>query len=183
MVGRNTAASSSVTLDLMAYQLGEDDGLKISGQAEASFSPNWQLFFATQQIVKISSINFTLVGNGITLFLLTPQVPSMSSTPKAKRTQLTILRSGDNDSWNLKPVPESIDIGSFIIQNNLFDSVDIEAGEDDAGSSHIMMAQSSGFDKLVLQVGGGIKDLDGNVFTLSLSEPRYIVDLNHLKKC
>jgi hypothetical protein len=169
-------AESPVTLNDTVCQLGASGKVTMEGPAEAIFSPNWMLNFAAPTIATIiTGPSSQLASDELTLRLLTSQDASVVSTPKSKRTHLTMLR-GSHD-WDLKPVPTLLAIGSLTAQKDLFDRIDIEAGETTSDDvDHVLLAQSFSEDKLTLQLGGELKDLDDNPFTLELVRPRYAID-------
>src|SRR5262249_19210794 len=97
------------------------------------------------------------------------------ATPKNKRTLLTLERG--SHSWDLQVAPLGLAIGTLTPQPELFDRIDIEAGENSAADQdHTLVAQSFATDKLAFAPGGGLTGADGNSLAIALAFPRFATD-------
>lgn len=167
--------TSGVTLDNPACSLGVAGKLTCQGAASADFAPNWQTAYHGGSVASIAGLGAPHDSDSFTLRLLTPQDPSLRSTPKKKRTLMTLVRG--SHSWDLKPTPLSFAIGTIAPQPNLFDRIDVEAGENSATDvDHLLVAQGTATDKLQLAPGGGLTDPDGKPLIVALAMPRFAID-------
>jgi hypothetical protein len=168
--------TSPVTLGAMACALGATGQLTVQNAATAHFAPAWQSTYSGNAIASIAGLDASAQSSdSFTLRVLTPGQPSLSNAPKQKRALMTLRRAGQ--SWDLKPSPLALDIGTLAPQVNLFDEIDIEAGENSATDvDHTLVAQSLSGDKLAFSPGGGLTDLDGNPLVVPLGAARFAID-------
>ncbi|MEH2562957.1 hypothetical protein [Bradyrhizobium sp. AZCC 2289] len=168
--------ASPVTLAATACPLGAAGKLTVQNAASALFAPEWQTTYAGTGIAAVTGLGAAAQSaNNFLLRVLTPGQPSLRSTPKQKRTLMTLHRGSLN--WDLKPSPLALDIGTLTPQPNLFDEIDIEAGENSATDvDHTLLAQSTSADKLAFAPGGGITNLDGHALIVPLGAARFAID-------
>jgi hypothetical protein len=166
---------SSVLLSNTACPLGPGN-LALQGSASAVFAPNWQTDYTGAGVASITGLTgSTQDSDTLAIRLLKPGDPSLRATPKNKRTLLTLQRG--SHSWDLQAAPLAIPIGALTPQPNLFDRVDIEAGENSAADQdHTLAAQSLATDKLAFAPAGGLTDADGNSLAIALAFPRFATD-------
>ena len=176
------SARSLIKINSLASSLGKDGKILIRGRGEGFFFPNWKLEINGEKIISVKAPSLgSLIANHIMISLLSSQDPSMITSPMLKRTLLTIPRK--NQNWNIKPKPDVLSIGSLNIQENSFDIINIETGENSLGKKgQILTASSYDSENIILKVKGKIKDLDGNQFRLLLVRPRYVIDFETMEK-
>jgi hypothetical protein len=164
---------SPVSVGTDVCPLGVASKLAISGQARASFFPNWFLLMSGSSLATLSGLGPDMPSDSFALKLLFPGEPSISIHPKSRRTLLAVVAGG---TWHLTPQPTALPIGNLAAADGLFDRIDIEAGEGPTGdTARELLALSSRSDGLTLSVAGGITDLDGNPFALALANPAYAI--------
>ena len=168
--------TSPVTLAATACPLGAAGKLTIQNTASALFAPEWQTTYAGTGIAAVTGLGATSQSaNNFLLRVLTPGQPSLRSAPKQKRTLMTLHRGSLN--WDLKPSPLALDIGTLTPQPNLFDEIDIEAGENSAtDADHTLLAQSTSTGKLAFAPGGSITNLDDHALIVPLGAARFAID-------
>ena len=167
--------TSPVTLNALVCELGASAKLAMDGTATASFTPNWQTSYNGTDISVITGLSSPLQTDNFSLRLMTPGEPSVRTSPKNRRTLLTVAR-GAHD-WDLAPAPLALDIGQLTAQLDLFDQIEIEAGENSAADQdHTLVAQSFSAGKLIFAPGGGLAALDGSALTLPLANARFAHD-------
>ncbi len=166
--------ASQVTVAGDVCPLGATSKLSLSGTGPARFSPNWQMQMGGASIADISGLGPDITSSSFGLRLLFPTDPTISAHPKAKRTLLTL--TAPSNTWNLALEVTSLPIGTLTAAPGLFTSVEIEAGEGVAGDiSRELLATSASPSGLTLAVAGGMTDLDGNPFALTLASPSYAI--------
>lgn len=166
---------STVQLNNAACALGPGS-LTLQGSASAVFTPNWQTAYAGAGVASITGVTgSTQDSDTLLLRLLKPGDPSLRTTPKKKRTLLTLQRG--SHTWDLQVAPLNIPIGTLKPQPELFDRIDIEAGENTAADQdHTLVATSLATDKLAFAPGGGLTDADGKSLVIGLAFPRFAID-------
>jgi hypothetical protein len=126
-------------------------------------------------VAAISGLGVPQESNSFALRVLAPGEPSLRTAPKPKRTLLTLQRGSHN--WSLAPSPVALAIGTLTPHANLFDRVDIEAGQSSAADvDHTLVAQSPSGEKLSFSPAGHLTDLDGQPFTVPLNAARFAID-------
>jgi hypothetical protein len=166
---------SSVLLSNTACPLGLGS-LTLQGTASAVFTPNWQTAYTGAGVASITGLTATSqVSDTLALRLLMPGQPSFRAAPKLKRTLLTLQRGVHH--WDLQPAPLTLPIGTLTPQTDLFDRIDLEAGENSAtDKDHTLVAESFSATGLAFAPGGGLTDADGNSLAIALAVPRFATD-------
>jgi len=165
---------SQVTVSGDVCPLGEGSKLSLSGTGAARFSPNWLMEIGAPGIASISGLGSAITTSIFSLKLLFPTDPTISAHPKSKRTLLTLL-AGAN-TWDLALEVATLPIGTLAATAGLFSNINIEAGEGAAGdTARVLLATSSSLNELTLAVAGGMTDLDGKPFSLTLATPIYAI--------
>ncbi len=169
-------AESPVTFSTDVCPLGATSKLALAGDAEARYLPNWmfQITGSSANLSTISGLGADIQSHTFSLRLLLPGDPSLSSSPKSRRTHLN-LAAGVN-TWHLKPAVTDLGIGTLAVADGLFSQIDIEAGESAATDvARVLVASSSRADGLSLKLNGPLMDLDGAQFAFALSQPTYAI--------
>ncbi|HWY45334.1 MAG TPA: hypothetical protein VNX66_17685 [Candidatus Sulfotelmatobacter sp.] len=174
---------SSVTLDSDVCALGDTSKLAVAGTAEARFAPNWLFSIGGTKLATITGLGPDIPSDLFQMKLLFPGDPSLSSSPKSRRTLLSL--AAGTAIWQLRPAPLDLSIGTLKAADGLFDRIDIETGESPAGDvARVLVASSTRPDGLALRVAG-VTNLDGGTFDLALILPSYAiafdVTLDHSK--
>jgi hypothetical protein len=167
-------AQSAVALKGDICPLGAASKLAAAGAASARFFPNWLFQISGSNLATVTGLAPDMRSDTVTLKLLFPGDPSLSSQPKSKRALLA-LTAGAN-LWKLKPQLLNLPIGTLTASEGLFDRIDIEAGESASGdAARVLVASSSRDDGLSLKLTGNITDLDANPLLLALTCPVYAI--------
>jgi hypothetical protein len=165
---------SPVTVSGDVCPLGLSSKLSLSGTGSARFSPNWLMEIGGPGIADVSGLGPAINSSSFDLKLLFPTDPTISAHPKSKRTLLTL--TAPVSPWNLQLEVTSLPIGKLTSATGLFTRIEIEAGEGAAGdTARELLALSSSPDGLTLAMAGGMTDLDGNPFSLTLASPTYAI--------
>ena len=165
---------SPVTLSGDICPLGVVSKLAFSANGEARFSPNWLMQIGGPGVATISGLGPPMPSDSLSLKVLSPTDPSISTHPKAKRTLMT-LPAGAH-TWSLTPAVTNLPIGNLTAAPGLFNTISIEAGEGPAGdTARELLAASSSASGLTLAVAGGMTDQDAHPFALALASPAYAI--------
>jgi hypothetical protein len=166
---------SPVQLNETACPLGPGS-LELQGSGSALFTPNWETQCTGTGVASIKGLTGSAQDSDtLAIRLLKPGDPSFRATPKNKRTLLTLQRG--THSWDLQVAPLGLAIGTLTPQPELFDRIDVEAGENSAADQdHTLVAQSFAVDKLSFAPGGGLTGADGNSLSIALAFPRFATD-------
>lgn len=165
---------SAVALSGDICPLGAGSKLAFSDNGEARFSPNWMMEIGGTGVAGITGLGPALPTDNLTLKLLAPGDPTISSHPKSKRTLLT-LTAGPHQ-WTITPQVTALPIGKLNVSPGVFDEISIEAGEGPAGdTARELLATSSNESGTSLALAGGITDLDGKPSLLGLASPSYAI--------
>jgi hypothetical protein len=163
---------SAMTLDRPACNLRAFGNLTIKGHAQGTFFPDWRFEIAGTNLATIDGLAPALSSDSFSLKLLKPGDPSLRSHPKSKRSHIGLAGTGKN--WQLKPALPELPIGQLHLPRDLFDRIDIEAGEGAAGDiSGVLAASSPGSAGLTLRLAGGVTDIAGNPALLPMSHAIY----------
>lgn len=168
-------AHSPVTCTGRVCGLGNTVTLEMSGSAKAEFSPDWALHFVGSGIMKLVGLGKRIVSDYSTVSLLGPESASMMNTTVSKRTLITMERG--KRRWHLKPCPYEGKDWELISDANLFDRIQIEAGESSTGKVRSALVAESGSEesKLFFKPDGRLKDREDRPFRLPLENPRYAI--------
>lgn len=167
---------STVTVSGEVCPLGATSHLQLSGTAVARFRPNWSMSLSGPAIAAISGLSAgpDLTTASFRIKLLSPTDPTISAHPDTLRTLLSL--AADTETWDLPLAATTLPIGELSASPGLFQTIEIEAGEDVTGiASRQLLATSSSDSGLTLAVAGDLKDLDGKPFALTLSRPTYAI--------
>ena len=168
-------AHSPVTCTGRVCGLGNASYLKMSGSANAEFSPDWVLHLEGSDITKLCGMGKKIFSDYCTLSLLEHESTSIMNTTVSKRTLITMERG--NKRWLLKPRPYKGKNWELISDADLFDRIQIEAGESGTGKIRsALIAQSDSEEtKLFFKPNGRLKDREDRPFQLPLEKPRYAI--------
>jgi hypothetical protein len=165
---------SPVTLNGDICPLGSSSGLAFSADGEARFFPNWLMQIGGAGVATVSGLGPAIVSDNLTLKVLAPSDPSISTHPKPKRTLLTMTAGAG--TWTLDLAVTNLPIGQLAAAPGLFNSVAIEAGEGTVGdTARELLATSASTSGLTLALAGGMTDQNGKPFVLGLASPSYAI--------
>jgi len=171
-------ARGRARLSRTTCHLGDGVNLSLGGITEAEFLPDWRLVFRGMDIASLSGMGERIVSDTLTVALLAPDTPSIISQPPPKRTLLVIER-GQHDWAMVQSLPTPAG-GKFAAPNCTFDTIHIEAGQDQQGQAQrAIVARAEGkATKLWYVPSPDWPGADGEPFALPLREARYAVALS-----
>ncbi len=171
-------ARGRARLSRTTWHLGDGVNLSLGGITEAEFLPDWRLTFRGMDIASLSGMGDRIVSDTLTVALLAPDTPSIISQPPPKRTLLVIER-GQHDWAMVESLPTPAG-GKFVAPSCAFDTIHIEAGQDQQGQAQrAIVARAEGkATKLWYVPSPDWPGADGEPFALPLREARYAVALN-----
>ncbi len=164
-----------VRLSRLACPLADGAGLTLSGAGEAEFSPDWRLKLCGCEIASLTGLGKAVVSDTITVALLQPDAPSIIEEPPARRSLVVLER--EEHEWALVESLSAPGEGKFTAEGCPFDTIQIEAGEDERGrAQRTLLAEGDGqAARLSYLPSEQCPRGDGQAFALPLREPRYAV--------
>jgi hypothetical protein len=162
-------ATSPVELPGPVCGLGAAGTVTATGDATATFFPNWTLLAIGADLATVVGVGDPLPAGMIAFVLLEPQAHSLFVNPPPLRTSVLLTAAGP---WkNLLPVAAT-PIGTLTEVGDNFDVMALEVGEDAKGTRRqaFLTGSVAGGDALQfkLTVGSGPSDPDGGPLTLGL---------------
>ncbi len=166
--------TSPVALSGDICPLGSSSKIAFSANGEGRFFPNWIMEIGGSGVATISGLGTAIPSDNLTLKVLAPGDPSISTHPKPKRTLLT-MPAGPHQ-WTITPAVTTLPIGTLSVAPGVFTSIALETGEGAAGdTARELLATSSNTSGTALAVAGGITDPNGQPSSLALASPSYAI--------
>ena len=156
---------------MTACALGEGSALTLAGRLDATYHPDGSLRLRGARVGALQHGGAEFAADTCTLALPGADTPSLLHQMPARRSTIRLERGAH--AWPgaplLPPAPEGMLTG-----DNVFDTLDIEAGESGRGAPrHALLAQSQKPQaRLAFYIADGVTGHDGQPFRLPLHAPR-----------
>jgi hypothetical protein len=132
-------ATSRVSLDSLAVDLGSGSSLVLDGPAKATLAAqDWTLRLEGDGIARLRDGTSELVADAVTVSLAPKSLPSVLSR-KISRRSIIELESGDR-AWSVSPPASTVGAVSFA--SGAFDRLTVESAETAAGAVHRALVAS-----------------------------------------
>lgn len=167
-------ARGPVSLSATACAPEPGVSLRLSGQAEAEFRPDWTLRLAGGSVGQLSGLGGVVKSDDVRLWLPGKDAPSLLSDHPARRTDISLERGGQ--SWKLEGLAPVADPEAVRWEREPFDEIRIETGIGAGSRAVCALAAFGRRPESVLWYSPGNESGNGHgPVWLSLARPRYAV--------
>jgi hypothetical protein len=154
--------------------------LSFEGIGQASFDPGWMLRISGNKAARLTAgADLDIFCDSVIINLLGANDHSLSSDPSPRRSLITLNR--ESNKWHFK-LPENPAAESIVtINEDVFDVLHIEAGEDSGRSkSHLFLAEAINEDKSIeFRPDKDIAGFGDAPLSIALRQARYAFSLEH----